>query len=144
LTTVKAIAVIVIGLAGGLAVGTGFVAFLAVLGVIPRLTQLTKTMKWIYAYEWSAVFGAVTGGWMSLRSSALDISKYWLIPLGLFSGVFIGMLAAALTEVLNVWPILAKRIGMVDKIILLMMALVFGKVFGSLFYWMYFVEVMSL
>lgn len=36
-----------VGLAGGLAVGSGFVAFLTVLGVIPRLTQLTKTMKWI-------------------------------------------------------------------------------------------------
>ena len=132
--------VVVIGFAGGLAVGTGFVAFLVVLGVIPRLTQLTKTIKWIHAYEWGAVLGAVVGGWMSLRSSVLYASKYWLIPMGLFNGVFIGMLAAALTEVLNVWPILAKRLGMSDKIVLLLMAIVFGKVFGSLFYWIYFVE----
>ncbi|WP_183251350.1 stage V sporulation protein AB [Anoxybacteroides tepidamans] len=132
--------VIMFGFAGGLAVGTGFVAFLVVLGVIPRLTQLTKTMRWIHVYEWGAVFGAVAGGWMSLRSTVLYASKYWLIPMGLFSGVFIGMLAAALTEVLNVWPILAKRMGMADKIVLLLMAIVFGKVFGSLFYWIYFVE----
>ena len=33
---------IVIGLAGGLAAGAGFVAFLTVLGIIPRLMQLTK------------------------------------------------------------------------------------------------------
>lgn len=131
---------IIIGFAGGLAVGTGFVAFLVVLGVIPRLTQLTKTMKWIRAYEWGAVAGAVIGGWMSLRSSVLGASKYWLVPLGMFSGVFIGMLAAALTEVLNVWPILAKRMGMGEKVVLLMMAIVFGKVFGALFHWLYFVE----
>ena len=105
---IEAVFIIVIGFAGGLSVGTGFVAFLVVLGVIPRLMQLTKTMKWIHAYEWSAVAGAAVGGWMSLRSSVIGASKYWLIPLGLFSGVFIGMLAAALTEVLNVWPILAK------------------------------------
>ncbi|MBA2873318.1 stage V sporulation protein AB [Thermaerobacillus caldiproteolyticus] len=138
--TIEAIFVIFIGFAGGLAVGTGFIAFLVVLGVIPRLTQLTKTMKWIHAYEWSAVLGAVVGGWMSLRNSVLYTSKYWLIPIGLFHGVFIGMLAAALTEVLNVWPILAKRIGVADKIVVLLMAIVFGKVFGSLFHWIYFID----
>jgi stage V sporulation protein AB len=140
LTTIEVIVVIFIGFAGGLAVGTGFVAFLVVLGVIPRLTQLTKTMKWVRAYEWSAVLGAVVGGWMSLRSSVLYVSKYWLIPMGLFSGVFVGMLAAALTEVLNVWPILAKRMGIADKIVMLLMAIVLGKVFGSLFHWIYFVD----
>ncbi|WP_027407666.1 stage V sporulation protein AB [Anoxybacteroides tepidamans] len=137
---IKTIAMIAIGFAGGLAVGTGFVAFLVVLGVIPRLTQLTKTEKWIHAYEWSAVSGAVVGGWISLRSSMLYAAKYWLVPIGLLSGIFIGMLAAALTEVLNVWPILAKRMRMANKIVLLMMAIVLGKVFGSLFYWIYFVE----
>jgi stage V sporulation protein AB len=140
MTAIKAIAVIAIGFAGGLAVGTGFVAFLVVLGVIPRLTQLTKTMKWIHAYEWSAVCGAVAGGWMSLRFSSLDASKYWLIPIGLLDGIFIGMLAAALTEVLNVWPILAKRMRLAERVILLLMAIVLGKMFGSLFYWIYFVE----
>jgi stage V sporulation protein AB len=50
------------------------------------------------------------------------------------------MLAAALTEVLNVFPILAKRIGVDGKIAILLMAFVFGKVFGSLFQWIYFVN----
>ncbi len=50
------------------------------------------------------------------------------------------MMTAALTEVLNVWPILAKRIGVDDKIVILLMALVFGKIFGSLFHWIYFVD----
>jgi stage V sporulation protein AB len=138
--TIEILTVIFVGFAGGLAVGTGFVAFLVVLGVIPRLTQLTKTMQWIRAYEWSAVTGAVAGGWISLRHSVLYISKYWLIPIGLLHGVFIGMLAAALTEVLNVWPILAKRIGVDDKIVILLMAIVFGKIAGSLFQWIYFVN----
>ena len=50
------------------------------------------------------------------------------------------MLAAALTEVLNVLPILAKRVGVVGKIIVLLVALVLGKVIGSLFHWIYFVK----
>ena len=46
--TGKIIFGIFVGLAGGFATGAGFVAFLTVLGVIPRLTQLTKTMKMIH------------------------------------------------------------------------------------------------
>ncbi|HWO97492.1 MAG TPA: stage V sporulation protein AB [Bacillus sp. (in: firmicutes)] len=131
---------IFIGLAGGLAVGAGFVAFLTVLGVIPRLMQLTKTMKYVQGYEWGVIMGAVCGGWMSLHSHILYLPGFITVIVGFASGIFNGMLAAALTEVMNVLPILAKRIGVSEKIIVLLMALVLGKVFGSLFQWIYFVD----
>lgn len=140
MTTIKILAVLFFGLASGLAVGSGFVAFLTVLGIIPRLTQLTKTMKMIQHYEWAVIIGALTGVLASLRDPVLGISAYLLIPLGLAGGVFVGMLAAALTEVLNVLPILAKRIRLDGKIILLIMAIVLGKIFGSIFQWVYFIH----
>ncbi|ASA95599.1 MULTISPECIES: stage V sporulation protein AB [Anoxybacillus] len=129
-----------VGLAGGLAVGSGFVAFLTVLGVIPRLTQLTKTMKWIATYERGVVLGAVVSSWISLRDPLLSFPPIVTSVIGLLSGVFVGMLAAALTEVLNVFPILAKRLGIDEQIVMLLMAMVFGKVAGSLFHWIYFVD----
>ena len=43
------------------------------------------------------------------------------------------MLAAALTEVLNVLPILTKRIGMDGKIVLLLMAIVLGRCLARYF-----------
>jgi stage V sporulation protein AB len=132
--------VIFIGLASGLMVGAGFVAFLTVLGIIPRLTQLSKTMKMIQLYEWGVVLGAISGTFVSLRDPSFNLPAYLLIFLGLAGGVFVGMLAAALTEVLNVFPILAKRIGIDGEIVILLMALVLGKIFGSLFQWMYFVN----
>lgn len=138
--TIKILAVMFLGLASGLAVGAGFVAFLTVLGVIPRLTQLTKTMKFIHYYEWAVIIGALTGVWASLWDPIIGISAYFLIPLGLTDGVFVGMLAAALTEVLNVIPILAKRIHLDGKIIILIMAIVLGKIFGSIFQWVYFIH----
>ncbi|RFU69168.1 stage V sporulation protein AB [Bacillus sp. V59.32b] len=129
-----------VGLAGGLAVGAGFVAFLTVLKVIPRLTQLTKTMKMIHYYEMAIVMGVLTGGWLGLQNNILGMSKLFLIPIGLADGIFNGMLAAALTEVLNVFPIISKRIGIQEKIVYLIMAIVFGKIAGSLFQWIYFVD----
>ncbi|MDE5412045.1 stage V sporulation protein AB [Alkalihalobacterium chitinilyticum] len=138
--TIEAVLTILIGLAGGLAVGSGFVAFLTVLGVVPRLTQLSKTGKYIHIYEWAVVLGALTGSVFSLNNIVLNWSAYLLIPIGLAEGIFIGLLAAALTEVLNVLPILAKRLGIAERIIILLMAIVLGKVFGSLYHWIYFVD----
>lgn len=138
--TIKILAIIFLGMASGLSVGSGFVAFLTVLGIIPRLTQLTKTMKMIHQYEWAVVIGALMGVAASLRDPALRISAYFLIPLGLSGGVFVGMLAAGLTEALNVFPILAKRIRLDGKIVILIMAIVLGKIFGSIFQWLYFVH----
>ena len=137
---IKLALIIFIGLAGGLAVGAGFVAFLTVLGIIPRLTQLTKTMKYIHHYEWGVVTGAVAACWIGLQDLIFDLNEFITIPLGLASGIFVGMLAAALTEVLNVFPILAKRIHIDEKIIILLMAIVLGKISGSLFHWIIFVD----
>ncbi|WP_026673158.1 stage V sporulation protein AB [Alkalihalobacterium bogoriense] len=137
---IEAIITVFVGLGGGLTVGAGFVAFLTLLGVIPRLTQLSKTKRFIHIYEWSIVIGAVTGSIVSLNDIQLYLTKWLLVPLGLAAGIFVGMLAAALTEVLNVWPILAKRMGLQERIVILLMAIVLGKICGSLFHWIYFVD----
>lgn len=137
---IEAVLSIFIGLGGGLAVGSGFVAFLTVLGVIPRLTQLSKTEKFIHGYEWAVILGALSGAIFSLNDITFKFNPLFAIPIGVAAGMFVGMLAAALTEVLNVLPILAKRVGVQEKIIFLLMAIVFGKIFGSLFHWIYFVD----
>ena len=135
--TINVILTIVTGFAGGLAVGSGFVAFMVVFGIIPRLTQLTKTQKYIRFYEWGVVLGAIGGTFASLRDPSFSFPAIMAFPVGLASGIFVGMLAAALTEVLNVFPILAKRVRSDDRIILLMMAFVLGKIVGSLIQWIY-------
>ena len=73
----------------------------------------------------------------SLRDPILGISSLFLIPLDYLVVSLYGMLAAALTEVLNVFPVLAKRLGIDGKIIILIMAIVLGKIFGSIFQWVY-------
>ncbi|SDH37679.1 stage V sporulation protein AB [Alteribacillus bidgolensis] len=137
---VEALFAIFIGLSGGLAVGSGLVAFITVLGIIPRLVQLTKTQKAIQAYEIAVITGAVIGSIATLHDIKGTFPAVLTIPVGLAAGMFVGMLAAALTEVLNVFPILARRVGMEKNIIVLVMAIVFGKILGSLFHWIFFVK----
>lgn len=125
-----------IGFAGGLAVGSGFVAFLSMLRVIPRLVQLSKTEKYVKVYVACVIFGSIFGTYLSFTDAAWNQSLIILILWGSFHGIFNGMLAAALTEVLNVFPIISKRIGFEKQLLWLLMAFVFGKVAGSLFQWL--------
>lgn len=129
-----------IGFSGGLAVGSGFIAFLSVLGIIPRLTQLSKTKNLIPVYSACVIIGSLFGVFLSFTNISWNQPFILLVIWGGFHGVFNGMLAAALTEILNVFPILSKRIGMKQYLLWLLMAIVFGKVFGSLFQWIIFVR----
>ncbi|MFD1360608.1 stage V sporulation protein AB [Lentibacillus salinarum] len=129
-----------IGFAAGIAVGGGFVAFLTVLGIIPRLIQLSKTDKLIPVYIASIITGSLFGIYISFADVSWNQPALLLILWGCFHGLFNGMLAAALTEVLNVFPILSRRIRLEDKLLWLLMAIVLGKVAGSLFQWTIFAE----
>lgn len=124
---------IFLGLAGGIAVGGGIIALFIVLDVIPRLAQVTGSYDKVHWYEGAMVSGALIG-------TVADFYQWhmhgpWLLSgvIGWLNGVFIGLLAAALTEVLNVLPILAKRLRMQHYLFGLLLAMVFGKVAGSLF-----------
>ncbi|MFD1039229.1 stage V sporulation protein AB [Virgibacillus byunsanensis] len=130
---------VIIGLAGGLAVGAGFVAFLTVLGIIPRLIQLSKTERLIKIYAACVICGALFGTFISFANVTWNQPVVLLVLWGVLHGIFNGMLAAALTEVLNVFPILSKRIGIDEQLLWLLMAIVFGKIAGSLFQWTIFV-----
>lgn len=128
-----------IGLAGGIAVGGGLVAFFIVLDIIPRLAQLTRSYDKVHWFEGAIVCGALY--WTFADFWDWKLWSMWLTPflstgIGLFDGVITGLLAAALTEVLNVLPILAKRLRIVQYMFGLLMAMILGKVTGSLFDWL--------
>lgn len=131
---------IIIGFAGGLAVGSGFVAFLTLLGIIPRLIQLSKTDSFIKVYIGSVIAGTLFGTYLSFTQITWSQPVILLVIWGICHGIFNGMVAAALAEVLNVFPILLKRIRVDDYFLWLLMAIVFGKIAGSLFQWVIFVR----
>src|SRR5699024_2356398 len=80
------------------------------------------------------LFGTYLSFTSTIMNQPLILLRFW----GIFHGIFVGMLAAALTEVLNVFPILSKRIGVNHSLKWLLMAFVFGKITGSLFQWLVF------
>lgn len=126
-----------LGVAGGLAVGSGLVALLIVFDLVPRLAQLAGAFRLSGWFESAIISGSLYWTFADFLGWQLPLSApIFLIVSGIFSGMFVGMLAAALTEVLNVLPILAKRLGLSDYMIALVMSMVLGKTVGSLFDWL--------
>ncbi|RUS48118.1 stage V sporulation protein AB [Cohnella sp. AR92] len=133
---VRLLFVPVVALAGGFAVGSAFVALLIVLDLIPRLVQLTRAHRRSEVFESALLAGTVYWccadffGWVVLLPKAV-----LLVP-AILQGVFVGMMSAALTEVLNVIPILTKQLRLHRYLFALLIALALGKMAGSLIDWL--------
>ncbi|SEN22655.1 MULTISPECIES: stage V sporulation protein AB [Paenibacillus] len=131
--------VAVLGFAGGLGVGSAFVALLIVLDIIPRLAQIAYAFRKSIWFETAVMSGAVFWSLADFLEWRLWLPRtVTLAIIGTFDGIFVGMLGAALTEVMNVLPILAKRMRLSRYMVGLVMAMVLGKVTGSLFDWLVF------
>lgn len=129
---------IIIGFSSGLAVGAGFVALITLLKILPRLIQLTKTVHFIHFFISSIIIGALFAGYLSFTAIVWDYSLFSSIIWGGFHGIFNGMLIAALAEVLNVFPVLLRRLHLKVWLKWFVMAFVLGKMAGSLFQWLFF------
>ncbi|WP_211745088.1 stage V sporulation protein AB [Paenibacillus sp. Marseille-Q4541] len=140
MTVLDGVIIMFLGVASGIAVGSGVIALFIVLDMIPRLAQLTRSYNKAHAYEVAMISGSLIGTVADFWHLKMRLLPVVSIFVGLLCGVFIGLLAAALTEVLNVLPILAKRLGMKPYLFGLLMAMVFGKVAGSLFDWFVFAK----
>lgn len=128
---------IIIGFAGGLTAGSAAAAFLALLEVIPRLMQISDTRNYIKLYQGVLTFGFALFTLIYFTNFHLNLSKYVAIPAGFLYGMFIGLFSSALAEVLNVIPVLAKKLKLRDHLIYVIYTLMAGKIIGSLFYWIY-------
>lgn len=131
---------IIIGFASGVFVGAGFVSILTVLGIISRLVHLSQSEPYIHLFTYAIVLGVLFGTYLSFTNITWSGHPYIVVVWGGIQGIFNGMIAAALAEILNVFPLLSKRIGLEKYILLLLMAIVLGKIAGSLFQWLYLVH----
>jgi stage V sporulation protein AB len=124
-----------IGLAEGIVVGSAVVAFITLLDIVPRLAQVTDTDNYIRVYEVIIIFSGTIFSLAWFSNISLNTGKIILVLIGLLMGIFVGLLASALTEVTNVIPVIINRFSLHDYIGYVLGSLVTGKVVGSLIYW---------
>ncbi len=125
---------IVIGFSTGMAISAGVFAFIAAIGIVPRMVQRSNTHKYIRLYEDMILLGGLFGTTAMFIDYQLPRIPILAGAYALAIGVFVGVLAVALAEVLNVMPILLRRGRITKGLPWLLLCFALGKVLGSLLY----------
>ena len=123
-----------VGLCMGMTIASGVVAFIISLGIVPRFAGITRSATRVRLYEDCSMVGAVLGNLLFLYQEALPLGNAGLAVYGSFSGIFLGSWVVALGEVVNIYAILVRRIGLVKGIGLVILSMALGKVVGSLWF----------
>ncbi len=127
----------VIGMGAGIIIAGSFLAFLCMIGIVPRIAAVTKTMDQARSYENAIVLGAVLANFLYLYQWKIPFGVLLLLPFGFFGGFFVGALAAALAEVLKSMPIFFRRLELRKGVPYLVYSLAAGKMIGSLIQFFY-------
>lgn len=124
-----------IGLCAGGVIAAGVFAFLAIIGVFPRLIGKTKTNKHILMYETFIILGGIIGNLVDLYEFPIRMGGFpFLGVFGVSVGIFVGCLVMSLAETLQALPVMNRRIHLAVGIQYVILAIGIGKLIGSLFY----------
>jgi stage V sporulation protein AB len=131
----KYIFVVMLAFGSGAVISGAVFAFIAVIGVVPRLAQKTKTKKYLKLYEEAIVFGGIAGCVEGFLKISIPAHAAVVVVLFICVGVFYGCLAVSLAEVLDVIPILSRRTKLQQGIFFFILAIALGKLTGSILYY---------
>ena len=124
-----------LGLLCGIGVAAGVFALVASLGMVPRMAGKTSVAAYVPALENGLIAGGIFGCVLAVFPELpFPVGTWFLGVYGLASGVFSGCLSVALAEVLNVFPVLFRRMGIKTGLERLITFFAFGKVAGGLVY----------
>lgn len=128
------------GLAAGGIIAAGVFAFLAIIGVFPRLIGKTRTKKQVMLFETCIITGGILGNLVDLYEFPLPmglvLGNVFFGVFGIAVGIFVGCLVMSLAETLNALPVLTRRIHLAVGLQYIILAVAVGKACGSLaFFW---------
>ncbi|MGI6538022.1 MAG: stage V sporulation protein AB [Caldicoprobacterales bacterium] len=127
---------ILTGLAGGLAVGASVSAFITVLGLPSFIVRWSRTPKHTLGYQVCLVLGGLFSCLVYFTGFSTKYMSFLIIPLGFLLGIFVGMVAAALTETFDIITIVAFKLKIAHLVYLIILFVILGKIGGSLFYFL--------
>lgn len=136
-----------IGFCAGGVIAAGVFAFLAIIGVFPRLIGKTHTRRHILLYETILIIGGTFGNVLDIYEFPVPIGTpgtgipfIGSLVLGVFGvcvGIFVGCLVMSLAETLKALPVINRRIHLAVGLQYLILAIALGKMLGSLTYFIY-------
>ena len=127
---IKTIAYCLFCICAGSAVSAGFVAFITMLGIFDKLGEQTKSGRQIHVIESMIISGVTIGNAAYLFGLRVPVGLAGFCIFNLFGGLFIGCLAGALAETLQVMPILSRRLNIRTWLPYVIAAAALGKALG--------------
>lgn len=139
MSCLKWILLITAGFSGGFITAAAFVAFIAMLGIFPKIAAKTKTANECMLYENCLMLGILlatlvqfflvynSAGFYSGALPPFSIGIFILCLIGIFGGIYIGFLIGGLSEILNVIPIFARKAHIQKFICLIIYFIAAGK-----------------
>ena len=135
MTLLKGLFLMFLGLSAGGIIAAGVFAFLAIIGVFPRLIGKTSTNRHIFLYETVIIIGGVLGNVSDLYEFPLLMGGNMVLWIyGLAVGIFVGCLVMSLAETLKALPVISRRIHLAVGLQYLILSIGLGKLIGSLVY----------
>lgn len=131
----RSIILIIIAFGGGTVVGGAFAAFITLIQLFPRLLQVSESSQYIKILQNVFIIGAIAFLSLYFSDVYFKINTFIIMLLGLVFGTFIGLFSSALAEVLNVIPILSKKLKIKRQFKYIIYSLLAGKVLGSIYFW---------
>lgn len=122
----------IIGGASGVLVAGGVVALMVGLGIIRRFIGISHTAGHAKLYETFICLGGLFGCILTVYFPRILLGNVGLAVSGLFCGIFVGGWIMALAELLSIFPVFARRLGLVKGKSWIILALAAGKIGGSL------------
>ncbi len=152
MTFIKQMFAAAIGLASGGIIAAGVFAFLAIIGVFPRLIGKTKTWSHLSLYETVIILGGTFGNVMDIYEFPVPVAEKvsgllgdgagmaagGMVTgiIGICIGIFVGCLVMSLAETLQALPVLSRRIHLAVGFQYVILSIALGKLMGSLIYFM--------
>ncbi len=131
----KQIILVIISFSSGVVIAGGVFAFIAMIGIVPRMAQKTNTEGHIVSYENAIIYGGIFGSLLMTFNFYLPIWYLSIIP-ALAIGVFIGAIAVSIAEILDVVPVFMRRASLKTGLGIFITSIALGKLFGSMVYFL--------
>lgn len=132
---IKQIFMALVGFSCGLGVAGGLFALIIALGLVAEFADQTHTAKYIFWYEDAVAAGGILGNVVSVYRLMIPVGTIGAGIFGIFSGIFVGAWAMALTEIVNIVHIFTRRIDMRRGLALVIGVMALGRTVGSLIFY---------
>lgn len=127
----------ILGLSGGVAVGTALLAIYAIFDFVSCLRQYSTDRHFDTKLEATATCGALSSCLGYLFHARVNLPACAAALPGLLFGCFVGLLTASLSDVIGIVPIVRSKRKSQVSIPLLLCSLAMGRVAGSLYFFFF-------